>query len=520
MTMHYIRHGFRSRNTKKGNAPVRYWLYGFPWANEVWAMEAVKTLIDGFGLRLEHTLPRMRRWTMHKRPRNFVKIISDLEANIRSGKAQVLEVLKATNDEAQKDYMVEVDFDMSVGPQFKPPVEMEMKENNESLDDLDDGTDDDDGDDGGDGAPTRKTAVKRKAPKKKKKTSVKKQRKSIPITSLDEEDPLQSSYSTGYTPTPEDFTAGDPPTPHDQFTPGYTPTPLEDMLHPPPPPHRTRSSFQKNPPPISSRQEPQSRGGDRITELLEAVKALPDEMEHIVKQEVSQLSQLPGVLKALVQEIESTRGQRNKEAPLTDVTDQSLYVKEVGTSVAKELPPTTTKDVAPIVEKEVAGSVLVSGDMRVIYNYAAEEDRLIRVKLQTAYCKSPFLDPTRASETNVKDRRANMRHSRGKQNRLGENVGTEESVDQSFFLELEKLNNWSSTDHIDAYMSLLAKRRESEPENFKHILVLLSSEFYTKLNVEWKRIIEADKEAESSFDILGFECPPDWIEYGCGGRPG
>ena len=49
-------------------------------------MEAVETLIDGFGLRLEHTLPRMRRWTMHKRPRNFVKTISDLDANICSGK--------------------------------------------------------------------------------------------------------------------------------------------------------------------------------------------------------------------------------------------------------------------------------------------------------------------------------------------------------------------------------------------------------------------------------------------------
>ena len=35
MTMHYIRHGFRSRNTKKGSAPVRYRLYGFPWAIEV-----------------------------------------------------------------------------------------------------------------------------------------------------------------------------------------------------------------------------------------------------------------------------------------------------------------------------------------------------------------------------------------------------------------------------------------------------------------------------------------------------
>ncbi|KAI9159848.1 hypothetical protein LWI28_002479 [Acer negundo] len=78
--------------------------------------------------------------------------------------AQVLEVLEPTDDEAQKDYMVGVDFNMSKGPQFKPPVEMEMKEKNESLDDVDDR------DDGDDGAPTQKTAMKRKASKKKKNT--------------------------------------------------------------------------------------------------------------------------------------------------------------------------------------------------------------------------------------------------------------------------------------------------------------------------------------------------------------
>ncbi|TXG57442.1 hypothetical protein EZV62_018755 [Acer yangbiense] len=129
------------------------------------------------------------------------------------------------------------------------------------------------------------------------------------------------------------------------------------MLHPPPPRRQTRSSFQQNPPPISSRQDPRSRGGDRITELLKAVKALPNEMERIVKQEVSQLSQLPDMLKALVQQIEPTRGQTNKEAPLTEVTDQSLHVKEVGTTVAMEVPPTATKDVAPTVEKEVGTTV-------------------------------------------------------------------------------------------------------------------------------------------------------------------
>ncbi|KAK0600141.1 hypothetical protein LWI29_012037 [Acer saccharum] len=198
-----------------------------PISGKIWAMEAVQTLINVFGSRLDHTLPRMRRWTMHTRPHKFLKIFSEIEANIRSGQAQVLEVLEATDDEAQKDYMVGVDFDMSEGPQFIPPVEMDTKEDNESLDD---------GDDGDDGAPTRKTAVKRKAPKKKKETSAKKQRKSIPITSLDEEDPLQFSYSRGYTPSPpEDFTARDPLTPHDQYTPGYSLTPpLGDMLHPTP----------------------------------------------------------------------------------------------------------------------------------------------------------------------------------------------------------------------------------------------------------------------------------------------
>ena len=35
MTLHYIRHGFRWKNSKKTNAKVRYRLYGFPWAIEV-----------------------------------------------------------------------------------------------------------------------------------------------------------------------------------------------------------------------------------------------------------------------------------------------------------------------------------------------------------------------------------------------------------------------------------------------------------------------------------------------------
>ncbi|KAK0604059.1 hypothetical protein LWI29_011674 [Acer saccharum] len=125
------------------------------------------TLIDKFGNRLQHTLPRMRRWTMYKRPRICMKFFSDLEANVHAGKVQVLEELKATDDEVGADYWVGVDFDMFVGPQFISLLE--MKEKNELLDTRDDG------DDGDNGAPIGKIPLKRKEPKQKKKASAKKQ---------------------------------------------------------------------------------------------------------------------------------------------------------------------------------------------------------------------------------------------------------------------------------------------------------------------------------------------------------
>ncbi|KAK3221290.1 hypothetical protein Dsin_008315 [Dipteronia sinensis] len=409
MTMHYLRHGFRSRNTKKEYGKVRYRLYGFPWAVEVWVMEAVESLINGFGMRLQDTMPRMRRWTMHKRPRNFVQTISDLEDNIRSG-----------------------------------------KEKTEVLGEGDEG---DDGGDGDDGAPTKKISLKRKARKKKKKTSVKKkQRKTVTITRLNEEE----DFTPGYTPTPtEDFTPGYTPTPLEDFTPGYTPTP--HPLHPP------QSSFRQPPPPIDSRKGPQSI----------VMKELPDMLENVVKREVTQL---PGVLKGLMHEIGSTCGQSNEEAPLTDVRDLSLHVtKDVDATVSAE------KVVTPAAEKVACGSVIVSGDLRGDYNYAAEEDRSIRVRLRSAYCISPFIDPTQASATK-------REQDKGK---------------------------------YEAFKRKLKPARlESDPENHRHSIILMSSEFFTKLNVEWKRIIEADNKAESSFDALGYECPPDWIDYGCGNRPG
>ncbi|KAK0600104.1 hypothetical protein LWI29_011636 [Acer saccharum] len=502
--MHYLRHGFRSRNSKKGHGKVRYRLYGFPWAVELWAMEAVGTLINGFGLRLQHTLPRMRCWAMKKRPRNGMQIISKIEANIRAGKAQVLEELKPTDDEVGADYWVGVDFDMSMGPQFIPLVE--MKEKNELLDDGDDGGDggdggdgDGDGGDGGDGEVgeggdrddvgdrgTRGQKKKRKEPKQKKKASAKKQqRETVPITRLAEQDPLPSPSSLGYTRTQLDdpLSVG--------FTPGYSQTLPEGMVHTPYPP---RSSFMQPPPHMSSRQEPRSRDGYRINELLEAVKALPDLMKDIVKGEVSQL---PGVLKGLMQEKQSTRGQNNNEAPSTDVRDPSSHIEQAVDAQAVDANVSIEQEVSPSGrQKEVDEEGLVSGDLTVSYNYALEEDRSLRLRLRSYYCSSPFFDPTWASATKRAQEKRKYEEFKKKKSPL------------RYVL------------HIDAYMSLLAKRMESDPDEYRHSFVLLSSEFYTKVKVEWNRIIEADNEAGSSFDALEYECPEDWIEYGRGKRPG
>ncbi|KAK2658585.1 hypothetical protein Ddye_005118 [Dipteronia dyeriana] len=50
-------------------------------------------------------------------------------------------------------------------------------------------------------------------------------------------------------------------------------------------------------------------GGDRITDFLEAVRALSNLLDAVVKQEVSNL---PDVLRSLMQEIQSSRGQSNQ----------------------------------------------------------------------------------------------------------------------------------------------------------------------------------------------------------------
>ncbi|KAK3189570.1 hypothetical protein Dsin_029131 [Dipteronia sinensis] len=70
MTIHYLRQGFRSANAPLKHI-VHYNLYGFPWALEIWAMEAFGSLIDLVGKNLGHRHPRLKNWRIFKRPHDF-----------------------------------------------------------------------------------------------------------------------------------------------------------------------------------------------------------------------------------------------------------------------------------------------------------------------------------------------------------------------------------------------------------------------------------------------------------------
>ncbi|KAK2658172.1 hypothetical protein Ddye_004705 [Dipteronia dyeriana] len=309
---------------------------------------------------------------------------------------------------------------------------MEMKEKHELLDEGDDGGDgvvgDGDGDedgDGDDGATTSKRALKRKAQNKKKKTSVKKkQRKAVAVTRLDQKE---------------------------DYTPGYTPTP---------------------------------HSGDRITELLEAVSALPDVLDAVVKREVSNL---PGMLRSLVQEIQSSRGQSNQEVYLCIYVIYVLFKWIFVNTIEVHAIVRDQEVVDPSTEKVVGSSVLVSGDIRMGYNYVAEEDRSIRVRLRFAYCMSPFIDSTRASAKKLQQDKSKYDQFKRKAKPARYVIVNLSSVQLTFiFIHLLVFMK----QHVDAYMSNLAKRQESDLDNYRYSLILLSSEFY------------------------------DWIDYSYGNRPG
>ncbi|KAK3212366.1 hypothetical protein Dsin_017072 [Dipteronia sinensis] len=98
MTIHYLRQGFRS-----ANAPLKhiahYNLYGFPWALEIWAMEAFGSLIDLVGKNLGHRHPRLKNWRIFKRPHDFFGKFAKYEKEVADGKG----VSRGDNDQGGPD---------------------------------------------------------------------------------------------------------------------------------------------------------------------------------------------------------------------------------------------------------------------------------------------------------------------------------------------------------------------------------------------------------------------------------
>ncbi|KAK1588509.1 hypothetical protein Q3G72_029853 [Acer saccharum] len=98
--------------------------YGFPYALQIWAMEAImsmrKMLADPLvDLGNEVQMPRLLKWSFKKRPKNFLTELKTLED---VGQFTAKEVLVPTPWEEGQAYWVGIDTDLSEGPRFVPPI--------------------------------------------------------------------------------------------------------------------------------------------------------------------------------------------------------------------------------------------------------------------------------------------------------------------------------------------------------------------------------------------------------------
>ncbi|KAK4833241.1 hypothetical protein QYF36_001324 [Acer negundo] len=128
-------------------------------------MESLGSLIDLVGENLCHTHPRLRNWRIFKRPRDFFSKFAKYEQEIKDGQHVILEELHPTANEREEPYLVGVDTDLSIGPQFVA----DNYEEDYGQQRVDDQVNNDDND-GGQSRPKQKDkSVKRKrAPRKQK----------------------------------------------------------------------------------------------------------------------------------------------------------------------------------------------------------------------------------------------------------------------------------------------------------------------------------------------------------------
>ncbi|KAK2662194.1 hypothetical protein Ddye_000768 [Dipteronia dyeriana] len=105
MRIHYLRQGFRSANASR-KVVAHYNLYGFPWAVLFWGMEAYNSLVELVGNNLCHNHPRLKNWSIFKRPHNFFAKFAKYEQEVNEGKFVPLnydDCEQRPNDDANDD---------------------------------------------------------------------------------------------------------------------------------------------------------------------------------------------------------------------------------------------------------------------------------------------------------------------------------------------------------------------------------------------------------------------------------
>ncbi|KAK0599502.1 hypothetical protein LWI29_005879 [Acer saccharum] len=153
---------------------------------QIWAMEALGSLIELVGENLGHSHPRLRNWRIFRRPHDFFKKFAKYEQAVKDGQHVILEELHPTVNEREQPYLEGIDTDLSDGPQFVP--------DNLEEDDGREGVDFKVGNDDNDGGQSRPQQKKRKrSPRKQKITpNTKRQRTSGDTSPVGDESTVSS----------------------------------------------------------------------------------------------------------------------------------------------------------------------------------------------------------------------------------------------------------------------------------------------------------------------------------------
>ncbi|KAK0587798.1 hypothetical protein LWI29_029096 [Acer saccharum] len=110
---------------------------------QIWAMEALGSLIELVGENLGHSHPRLRNWRIFRRPHDFFSKFAKYEQAVKDGQHVILEELHPTVNEREQPYLEGIDTNLSDGPQFVPD-NLEEDDGREGVD-FEVGNDDNDG---------------------------------------------------------------------------------------------------------------------------------------------------------------------------------------------------------------------------------------------------------------------------------------------------------------------------------------------------------------------------------------